>query len=136
MWLAWIGAGALWLLLGFKLDPDAASGSEQAGYVVGGYAFTLAAAAVIRGVYYFVRRREVRFWSPWLLVIAAGFGFLGKVSDIGEAAQRSQDVARVEARVPGEESKAVKECIGGGVQRYGEAMPEQRSFCRGTTGRS
>jgi hypothetical protein len=127
LWLAWIGAGALWLLLGFKLSPDAASGSEQAGYVTGGYVLTLVVAAVIRGVYYLVRRRQVPFWSPWLLVIAAAIGLLAKLPDIGKAAERSENVASAEAKLPGRESPGVRECIEGGFQRYSEVSAEERN---------
>jgi hypothetical protein len=126
VWLAWTGAAALWLLLAFKLDSDASGGAEQAGYVAGGYVLTIVLAAVIRGVYYLVRRRQVPFWSPWLLVIAAAVGLLARVPDIGKAAERSENVAAAEAKLPGDESQAVTECIEGGFQRYNEVSAEER----------
>lgn len=125
-WLVWAGAVALWLVLALKLDDDA-SGSEQAGFVVGGWVATLALALAIRALYWVIRGRKVPFWAPWIFVIAAAIGLVLKLGDIGEATERSEQAERIAARSPGEESKQVRDCIEGGVAGYQDASAKERA---------
>jgi hypothetical protein len=126
-WGVWVLVVVLWLLLSFKLDPNAEA-AEQAGYVVGGWVAALAIAAAIRGLYVLARRRSVPFLSPWLFVIAAVIGVLVKLPDIGEKAERQQQASQIAARTPGEESQPVRECIEGGVDAYREASAGERAL--------
>lgn len=72
--------GALWALSVIPLARESAEGREGAKlvlvYLVVG-ALSLAAAAVIRGIY--VVLRQLPFWSPWVFVIAAVLAFTGYV---------------------------------------------------------
>ena len=71
---------ALWALSVVPLARESAEGREGAKlvvvYLVVG-ALSLAAAAVIWGIY--VRLRQRPFWSPWVFLIAAVLAFTGYV---------------------------------------------------------
>jgi hypothetical protein len=72
--------GALWALSVIRLARESAEGREGAKLVlvylvVGG--LSLAAAAAIRGIYALLR--QLRFWSPWVFLIAALLAFTGYV---------------------------------------------------------
>ena len=80
---AWAASVLAWIFFSSQITPDE-SVAYQLGEVVGGLAVTLAAAAVIRGVYWLIRRRSVPFASPWLFVIAAVIGLLARAGRAGE----------------------------------------------------
>jgi len=71
---------ALWALSVIPLARESAEGREGAKlvvvYLVVG-ALSLAAAAVIRGLY--VLLRQLPFWSPWVFLIAAILALTGYV---------------------------------------------------------
>jgi hypothetical protein len=72
--------GALWALSVIPLARESAEGREGAKlvavYLVVG-ALSLAAAAVIRGLY--VLLRKLPFWSPWVFLLAAILALTGYV---------------------------------------------------------
>ena len=97
-WLAWIGAAVLWLLLSFgSLDVERDEGAAYvAGALVGRALATLAIACLARWLYVLARGRDRPFWSPWVLVIAAGIALVVSLAQLGERARSEQ--AAVEPR--------------------------------------
>jgi hypothetical protein len=80
---AWSAAVLAWIFFSMQITSGE-SLAYQLGEVVGALAVTLAVAAVIRGLYWLIRRRSVQFWSPWLFVIAAVIGALARLGRAGE----------------------------------------------------
>ena len=70
--------GLVWALSVVPLALESMDGREGAGTVAGFLAvaaISLGVAAVIRGVYVWLRNR--RFWSPWVFLIAALLAVVG-----------------------------------------------------------
>ena len=84
-WRVLLGVSvALWVLLAGPPTVETDSGAEYAGAFVGGLLITLAIASVLRFVYVRFVRRGRPLLSPWLFVIAAFVGLLGKLGNLAE----------------------------------------------------
>jgi hypothetical protein len=86
----WTLALVAWVVLSFKLDPKAASGAEQGGYVAASIVIPLLIAALIRVVYVRLRGRDrKRFFSPWLFYLAGIIGFVLKAGEMAQSTGQS-----------------------------------------------
>ncbi|HEY3184723.1 MAG TPA: hypothetical protein VGJ77_17920 [Gaiellaceae bacterium] len=82
--LAWAGALFAYVVFCFRLPGGDKGGAEGAGYVFGGYLFTLLLGLAVWAIIHFTARRKqgLPFASPWIFAIAAGFGLLSLLGNM------------------------------------------------------
>jgi hypothetical protein len=85
-WLLYILAGTAWIALSYRPPDEDVSDAEQTGQVIGSVVGSLLIALLLRLVYVKLLRRRagLRFWSPWIFVIAAVIGVLARAGNAGE----------------------------------------------------
>ncbi len=81
-WILGLLAGA-WLLYIAVVSIAQAPDAEAMGYVVGYLGGAVLIALVIRFIYVRIRSADARprFWSPWIIVIAAVVTFIGRIGN-------------------------------------------------------
>jgi hypothetical protein len=77
MWLSWILAIPVGVLLAYVVAISVAENPDQIGYITGYVVAAFLVAFVVRWLYVRIRPADRRpsFWSPWIVVIA-GIAFL------------------------------------------------------------
>jgi hypothetical protein len=114
--VAYVVAIAAWLL--FSIPRRGTDGTAYwLGEIFGAALIALSIPLVIRLIYWQVKGRRPRFWTPLIFVLAAVLAVSFKVSVYAnEEVQRQEKSSALVAKSPGSRSEGVKECITGALE--------------------
>jgi hypothetical protein len=87
------------------------------GQILGAALIALSIPLLIRLIYWQVKGRRPRFWTPLIFVLAAVLAVFVKVTTYAnEEVDRQEKASALVAKTPGSRSADVKECVIGGLE--------------------